>query len=38
VVHIAPVGIGESPEQQTTLGMSPLKRAMARLRETMGEK
>ncbi len=38
VVHVAPVGIGESPEQQTTLGMSPLKRAMARLRETMGEK
>jgi chromosome segregation protein len=36
VVHIAPVGIGESPEQQTTLGMSPLKRAMARLRESMG--
>lgn len=36
VIHVAPVGIGESPEQQTTLGMSPLKRAMARLRESMG--
>ena len=32
-VVTAPLGIGESPDQQTTLGMSPLKRALAKLRE-----
>lgn len=36
-LHVAPLGIGENPEQSTTLGMSPLKRALAKLRETMGE-
>ncbi len=36
-LHVAAMGIGESAEQSTTLGMSPLKRAMAKLRETMGD-
>jgi chromosome segregation protein len=36
-VHVAPIGIGDQPHQQTTLGMSPLKRAMQRLREASGE-
>lgn len=36
-LHVAPLGIGENPEQSTTLGMSPLKRALAKLRETMRE-
>lgn len=31
----APLGLGDQPGQQTTLGMSPLKRALARLRETV---
>ncbi|HLP86163.1 MAG TPA: hypothetical protein VK157_17555, partial [Phycisphaerales bacterium] len=31
----APLGLGDQPGQQTTLGMSPLKRALAKLRETV---
>jgi chromosome segregation protein len=32
---VAPLGLGDLPGQQTTLGMSPLKRALAKLRETV---
>jgi hypothetical protein len=31
----SPLGLGDQPGQQTTLGMSPLKRALAKLRETV---
>ena len=34
-VMTSPLGLGDQPGQQTTLGMSPLKRALAKLRETV---
>ena len=36
VVVSAPLGLGDSAEQTTTLGMSPLKRALAKLRSLDG--